>query len=224
MLKSIGDFFGYGCLHCGRIVPDVHDILCTSCKKQITDRRTNDSDVIISAINYRTEPAKTLITSMKSEYDPYIFDYAASLIEDKLRDIRLIHSLSDFYISYAPRDPKSHLKKRFDQSKEIADFLAMRLFGDHKSRVLSMFSRSPFAKEQKKLGASERAGNVKKLFKVKRRVDIPEKLIIIDDVTTTGSTLLMLRELAFKAGVRECVLCTVAVNDVGAHYNTGIKT
>ncbi len=164
---------------------------------------------IISAVSYRTEQTRTLIKYMKDYHDPYVFDYAASLLAEKLQGM----DLSNFYLTYAPRNPVTYLKKRFDQSKEIADFLALHLFDDDTDRVITIFGRTPFAREQKSLGLAGRADNVKKLFSVKKGIRVPEKLIIVDDVTTTGTTLRTLHELALKSGVHECILCTVAVND-----------
>lgn len=213
MLELLKKLFGYGCIHCGRAIHSKEEILCYRCEYRMMYHQPAASPGIISTVSYRTEQARSLILYMKEYYDPYVFDYAASLIEDKLCSLMPAEYLSDFYIAYAPRNPVTYLKKRFDQSREIADFLALRLFEKDSSKVISMFRRTPFAHEQKKLGASGRADNVKKLFKVKKGITIPEKLIIVDDVTTTGSTLRTLYGLALKAGVRECILCTVSVND-----------
>ncbi len=213
MLNTLVKLFGYGCIYCGKAVRGKSEILCSHCEYRLKYYPPSDSSLIVSAISYRTEQARKLIHYMKDNNDPYVFDYAASLIEEKLREVELYDKLADFYITYAPRNPITFIKKRFDQSKEIADFLAVRLFDDDTDRVVSLFKRYPFADEQKKLGSAGRAENVRGLFSLKENVPIPEKLIVVDDVTTTGSTLLVLRDLVFRAGVKECVLCTVAVND-----------
>lgn len=171
------------------------------------------SSHIISAVSYYSGQAKSLIHFMKENNDPYVFDYAAGLILEKLQKTDLSDKLSDYYITYAPRNPITRFRRRFDQSGEIADFLAYGLFGDDGSRVISFFRRKIIKTEQKKLGAVDRTHNAKNIFSINKRVMIPDKLIIVDDITTTGSTLLVLRDIALGVGVRECLLCTVAVND-----------
>lgn len=155
---------------------------------------------------------------MKDYNDPYVFNYAAKLIAQKLKELGMTEMLSDFYITYAPRSPLTFLKKRFDQSKEIADFLAIQLFDKDDGRVVSLFKRYPFANEQKKLNASGRKENAQEIFSLKDDVVVPEKVLLIDDLTTTGSTLFSLRDILYNAGVKECILCTLAVNDNNPLY------
>lgn len=79
---------------------------------------------------------------------------------------------------------------------------------------MNLFGRSIVSKQQKKLKSHERKINAHEMFYIKRNVFIPPKVIIIDDLTTTGSTLLALRDLLFDAGVRDCFMCSVAVHDI----------
>lgn len=215
MTETLKKLFSYGCIHCGAAVSDKSHILCPLCEESIRSYLPHDCSVVICAVSYKTEQAKTLIKHMKIHHDPYVFDYAASLIEEKLKDMGLWERLSDFSVTYAPRKPVTYLKRRFDQSREIADFLALRLSGDDSARAFSMFTRRFFSKEQKYLDSRGRFDNVKKLFGVKSGIEIPKKLIIVDDITTTGATLEALHELAVESGVSECILCAVAKNNKG---------
>ncbi|MBR3994058.1 MAG: ComF family protein [Clostridia bacterium] len=218
MIKTIAKFLSYGCLNCGRAVHSKRHVLCSYCESYMKAFEPNHSHGVISAISYSSSPAKNLIRYMKDYNDPYVFDYAAKIIAQKLKELGMTEMLSDFYITYAPRSPLTLLKKRFDQSKEMADFLAIQLFDDDDGRVVSLFKRYPFASEQKSLNSSSRKENAREIFSLKEDVAVPEKILLIDDLTTTGSTLFSLRDILYDAGVKECILCTLAVNDNNPSY------
>ena len=212
MLGNLARLCGYGCVGCGKGLLNKKKPFCSLCEYYLSKNETYYNGDILSAISYCNREAKALIYYMKKYDDPYVFDYAAHLIEKKLRKENMLDKLSDFYITYAPRNPISRLTKRFDQSKEIADFLAIRLF-DEDGRVLKLFKRFPFTDEQKKLGISGRSENASEIFYLNEKVELPEKVIIVDDVTTTGATLHALRDILLDAGVKECLLFSVAVQD-----------
>ena len=217
MINLPAKFFSYGCIHCGAAVTSKKLIMCRMCEHFL--KRSSDDVVpgaVLSAVSYSSPEAKSLIYYMKDNNDPYVFDYAASLIADKIRENELLDHLSDYYITYAPRNPKTVFKRHFDQAREIAEFLSIQLFDD--DRVVSLFKRYPFASEQKGLGSSHRKENAREIFSLNEKAVLPEKVIIVDDVTTTGSTLFVLRDILLDAGVRECFLCTVAVNDKKYDY------
>lgn len=213
MTGFIRKLFSRCCLGCGVATDGENVIMCEKCEKEMKDTPPLETMRITSAVSYSTDQAKKLIHHMKRFNDAEVFAYSAELIYEKLCDKGLDETLSDYYITYAPRNPVTFLLRRFDQSKEIADYLSYLLYGEEEKRVISLFKRKIFTAEQKKLGSVGRVLNAKNIFSIKRNVNIPEKLIIVDDITTTGSTLLTLRDIAQGAGVGECMLCTVALND-----------
>lgn len=213
MLSSLFKIFNFGCLHCGKAVPSKKDIFCSHCLDALKRTKTSYANSVLPAVIYDTEQARSLIYYMKQYNDFYVFEFAVSLIADKIAEFDLKDELSDYYITYAPRSPESLFKYRFDQSKEIAQALAWNLFDDDE-RCVNLFGRSIVSKQQKKLKSHERKINAHEMFYIKRNVFIPPKVIIIDDLTTTGSTLLALRDLLFDAGVRDCFMCSVAVHDI----------
>jgi len=59
------------------------------------------------------------------------------------------------------------------------------------------------------LGAKERARNVKNAFEVRGRLDKP-RLVLLDDVMTTGATVKECAKTLVKAGAKEVVAITLA--------------
>jgi ComF family protein len=113
-----------------------------------------------------------------------------------------------YIITYAPRSKKSVREYGFDQ----AELLAKGASKSFRFPMEDVFERERGANtEQKKLGAAERAENAKSAFRLCEGAEIEGKtLIIIDDVTTTGSTAARLCELALSTGAAGIVFISVA--------------
>jgi predicted amidophosphoribosyltransferase len=66
--------------------------------------------------------------------------------------------------------------------------------------------------EQKGLGRFSRADNLKGAFAVRRGVSVPRACIVLDDVSTTGSTLKECAHVLKEAGVEEVTCATAALD------------
>ncbi len=148
---------------------------------------------------------------MKDHCDKDAFAFSATLLAHRLLRSE-IKNLDEYCITFAPRSPISKIKCGFDQSEKIALCLSKELFGDS-SRCVNLIGRKFFSKTQKFLSASERRKSMHKNLFVRKGVDIPEKVIVIDDVTTTGATLEEISLLLKDAGVCECVLIALACKE-----------
>lgn len=70
-------------------------------------------------------------------------------------------------------------------------------------------------KEQKLLNYTERYENIKDVFELKRNVDIKNlKLILIDDVTTSGATIDEACKILKKYDVKDIKLLTLAKSQI----------
>jgi ComF family protein len=155
---------------------------------------------------YDGEMAKSLIYKLKrknlSSLQEFFAHELALLIRQELR------RGEKYIITYAPRSKKSVREYGFDQ----AELLAKGASKSFRFPIEDVFERESGANtEQKKLGAAERAENAKSAFRLCEGAEIEGKtLIIIDDVTTTGSTAARLCELALSAGAAGIVFISVA--------------
>ena len=100
------------------------------------------------------------------------------------------------------------MKKRgFNQCEIIARKLGEKL----DLPVYSDIVKIKNTKEQKALSKEERFINIKGAFKVKNSNNIKnKKIILIDDVITTGATLLECEKVLKENGVKEIKILTVA--------------
>ena len=94
----------------------------------------------------------------------------------------------------------------FDQAREMAKYLAEILELDFVEAL-----ENKGKKEQKKLSAIERRKNAQSAFVLKKNFENKhKKYFLVDDIMTTGSTLVYCSRLLFEAGAREVVPVTYA--------------
>lgn len=64
---------------------------------------------------------------------------------------------------------------------------------------------------QKKLNNKERSLNIHSVFEVNTEIILPKKILIVDDIYTTGATLNELTKVLKKAGVEEVYFLTISI-------------
>lgn len=124
----------------------------------------------------------------------------------------LLRYLSSFernktvYLVPVPLHPRRERERGFNQSKILSNILLEKLANSGiKVQVLDCLQRVRYTTQQAKLSPSAREKNLSNAFVWKQKNIIPEQVILIDDVFTTGFT------------ARECalVLKTMGVKKVG---------
>ena len=108
--------------------------------------------------------------------------------------------------------PIHHLKKAergYNQSDYLAKGLSKSLNIPYS---INSIKRIKYTESQTKLKMKERALNVSKAFKVGQPKKVSGKnILIVDDVCTTGATLLECGIALYKAGATSVYACSVAV-------------
>jgi ComF family protein len=155
---------------------------------------------------YEGETAKSLIYKLKRKnlcsLQKLLALELARLIKEELR------TGEECMVTFAPRAKKSILEYGFDQAEILAREAA---------KILSLPMEAIFERErnantqQKMLGAKEREQNAQSAFFVNEGAELCGKtLVIIDDVTTTGSTAGRLCSLALEEGAKRIIFVSVA--------------
>jgi predicted amidophosphoribosyltransferase len=127
---------------------------------------------------------------------------------------------SDCVFTWVPRTGSAISENGFDQGREISGRIAKRYGAEH----YPLFSRVG-GKEQKKLDRKNRKKNVVASIKLNESMrDFPrfqynksindfvkgKRVVIIDDVMTSGATLRRASELLHSAGVESSIVACVA--------------
>ena len=98
---------------------------------------------------------------------------------------------SQLFISFVPSHwRRKYLEKGYNQSELLAKELANQLG----LTMISVAKKRKYTLSQLKLSKAERAKNLKNVFEISSLQEIPRgaTILLVDDVTTTGSTLLEL--------------------------------
>lgn len=158
----------------------------------------------ISALEY-TGIVKDAIYKFKYKNKAYMykmFGYMLikSLKEEDIQDIDLIVGV--------PLHKKKKIKRGFNQAYLLGKYIGKELDVkvDKKSLV-----RIKETSTQNKLNKTSRLLNIKNAFKVKNEELFKDKkVLLIDDIFTTGSTVNECSKVLMKAGAKEVVVLTIA--------------
>lgn len=167
---------------------------CKNCKDK-------NLDGLYFPFSYKIPLIKNLIHNFK--YDPFIKELAKPLA-DCLKDYFLLldqrPDFSDFLVLPLPLH-KSRLKWRgFNQAAEIGKYFCKN-FNLKMNDVLVKIKKT---RPQTELDGKERLENIKGAFLVKNKKLIEDrKILLIDDVYTTGSTMEEAAKILKKFGAKE---------------------
>lgn len=145
-----------------------------------------------------------LVYEMKYSGMYAIGSYFGAIIASELRE--KIESWNAEAVIPVPLYGLKRRERGFNQSyyiaKEISKTLNFRFSPNALRRVVN-------TKSQTGLSVAERTGNMNGAFRLKRRFSVPKRIILVDDVITTGATLSECASVLRKAGA-ESIFCLTA--------------
>jgi len=182
----------YLCSECLDLLIYKKSLHCLKCKKQNTESSICPeciSDYYINEIfiagDYENKILAKLIKGLKYKF---VTDYA-KILGDFLSNYLLEKSKVDFsniIIMPVPLHKKRWRWRGFNQSEKIAEIISKNLNLDIDNQSLA---RIKHKKAQAKLNEKQRRKNIKNCFEFFGDNLKNKNIILIDDVTTTGSTL-----------------------------------
>lgn len=173
----------YWCGECYRYLPFIHGIVPPP-----------DNISVLYVCCFYTGRARDAVLMLKYGGLVYPADAFAVMMSDRLYGVE-----ADMLVP-VPNGRAGVLKRGFSTSELIAERLAMRV-GIPAASALKAVSGK---REQKSLNAENRRKNALCSFYADKRVDVKGKrIILVDEVTTTGSTLSAVGELLRGAGAED---------------------
>ena len=181
--------------------------LCNTCRKSIKVINEVYQDEVIS-YGYYGGLLKDLILKFKYKNNFTAGDILAEFLEEYISEnIRY----EEYIITYIPLSKKSKKNRGFNQ----CEYIAKKISRDLSIEVLDVLVKQKETKEQKKLKRDERYENIKDAFAIKKGIKVKNyKIILIDDVTTTGATLHEAYKLLKKFEVKDIKLLTLAKSHI----------
>ncbi|NME82666.1 ComF family protein [Clostridium sp. SM-530-WT-3G] len=196
------------CIICGKEGYNGICDYCISKIKQIEYIIPGEDKMIINSYGHYGGVLKKLILRLKYYNDFTAGDILAELLEKYIRENI---DYSEYVISYIPMSKKSKKKRGFNQCEYIANKVAYSL----SIRNVSILYKCKETKEQKRLLRQERFENIKNAFGIyEEKIKKIENVILIDDVTTTGATMIEAFKILKKYGIKQIKLLTLAKSHI----------
>jgi ComF family protein len=179
------------CPFCHRESKDFQ--VCFACKAE-----ENALEGIIIGFSYQTLMKKLILKvkfGHKKDIISFLAERLALLVQtnEKLKT----RGFNSLFISYIPSHRRrKYLEKGYNQSELLAKELANQL----ELPILALAKKQKYTTSQLKLKRSERAKNLKEVFVPFHLDALPRgaTVLFVDDVTTTGSTLLEVAKVIKK--------------------------
>ena len=229
---------GEKCIACGEmktkgeslLCPDCEDnlkrshlLLCSDCGAYARDclcatpiMRESGIDVLIKYAFYdasdKDAALNCIVRRLKRIPDRLAFSYFAAILS---RPLGVLCNSRGFtkenaLVVHIPRSKKMIARDGHDQAKLFAISVARKIGIPHSSAL----KRIKHGKQQKYLRVDERVENVKGMFAVKNADSVVGKRIILaDDLVTTGATVSEAARILIAAGAVEVVCICIANSD-----------
>ncbi|OAG27930.1 hypothetical protein TH606_04130 [Thermodesulfatator autotrophicus] len=207
-LKELGqvflDFiFPRYCQNCERLLKKQEWLFCESCSEKLPRNEAivfskNELFFPLKTPFLYEEPLKNAIKALKYQEDIY-------LIREMGRFFSKFLTLpASFIVCPVPLHPKRLAQRGFNQSL----FLAREIFGPNV--VKELLVRHKNTRPQAGLSRKEREKNIKEAFRVINPEQVAGKRILLfDDVLTTGATLAECARVLLKAGASQIEVATL---------------
>lgn len=197
------------CVFCNTIN---EEYACKKCKIKLEYICANDKlekvkdkyfDYIISSYHY-IDLIRNKILEFKFNNKKYLYK---ALSEELIRKLQRYSDLFD-YIIYVPVSLKRYMKRGYNQSELIAKSISQEL---NKPLIKFCLLKIRNNKKQSDLKIEERFKNVKNVYKVINKSKIlGKRILLIDDIYTTGATVNECSKVLKQAGVIEVLVATIA--------------
>ncbi len=196
------------CAICG--YPFEFQGLSLLCAKCLTKKPSFDKAVAVFRYNY---VLRKVVSTLKYSDQTFLAKKFAPLLFDKIKN-----EIADFdLIAAVPLHRKRLQKRKFNQAVLLAQNLAklaptLKFFPD-------LLIRTKNTKPQIQLKKKERENNVKNIFALNakyKELIKNKKILLVDDVTTTGATLENCAKVLKKCGSKKVVALTIAKTALSA--------
>ena len=209
--KLLSLIYTQPCYFCKSTKEDT--ILCSKCATKITFlnevvfKRIKDTNVYACAIY--DDVIKKLIKDFKYHKQKKLAPLQAKLMYEYWQKLNIE---GDFLIIPVPIHNNRKKQRKYNHMDLVADELSkLTNYANNKNFVI----RTKDTENQYKLKKQERIKNIKSAFSLDVAQNIPKerKFLIIDDITSTGTTLEEIIKLLNKNGYNDITAITLATPD-----------
>ncbi len=166
----------------------------------------NVVDGAVASLAYKDKNVERIIETFKYNFVSDLAQPLAELMLEAVHKQNLSDYFQEFTIIPVPLHPRRYNWRGFNQAELLITALTdqLQIPADPK-----LVTRSKFTKPQIKLSADERKKNLDNAFSVIGN-PINKKILIVDDVVTSGSTVNEMSKILKRAGAAEVWALSVA--------------
>jgi len=203
---------GATCLKCGAMLSRQEDAYCPECR-----RKKRDFVQGVALMDYTCEAAARLLWKVKYENGREFADFLAE--EMVMRYGAQIRRWQAEVILPVPVHKSKKRERGYNQAEVLAKKLGKKLEIPVDARALVRVKKTV---AQKKLGLQERLDNLQGAFAATQRAAAYRRVILLDDIFTTGSTAHVCIAQLKNAGVQEVYLVNYSIGrGVGSFEDHG---
>ena len=223
-LKDIFFPLRYTCSACGKEVFD-NEQFCDECKESLRFIKENKCQKCGREAAYAKEECSSCAGETAVDLSRSVFSYdgaiktvihklkyssaryLAEVLAGYLKNVYIENFFAPDIVTFVPMSEKAEEKRGYNQSELLADALAKLL----STEAYSTLEKVKETARQAELDFEERSRNLKGAFKVTDKSLVKNKrVLLIDDVLTTGATSREVASALKKAGAKSVYLLAVA--------------
>jgi len=188
-------------------------VICDPCAKKLQSAEAPKYSWITSIFSYKDSRVRALIRSLKYKHAKSIADvlgvHLASSVSEFLGEEKLFLS-GNILLVPVPLSRRRYRQRGYNQSELLAEALVRELGAGNVSVDSGLVRKHADTKPQADIkNKNDRLRNLGDCFSATRKSH-GESIVIIDDVTTTGATLVALRRALKEKGFRNIHAFTIA--------------
>ncbi len=213
LLKTILDIvFPNSCLIC----KNPPDYLCEECLSDLPRAPISEHNFIISIFNYRNKAVKDAVWLLKYRGKEDIARiFAGPLYEklvEELADLEIFDNFTEPIFIPIPLSAKKLKERGFNQSAILAEAIIGQNKNQNWKMIDNALEKTKETIAQAKIKERDkRLKNLSDCFSVsKPELTKGRNIILIDDVSTTGATILEAKKVLEKSGARKVIALTIA--------------
>jgi ComF family protein len=186
------------CIGCG----SYNTAFCNRCLHNAKRSTTEATTFSLSIFNYKDPIIRNAILKSKFYHRRDLIAPIATFVAHELASLD-----RDFVIVPIPMTPMRLMMRGYNQAEELSRGLSKHLHLPHREDLLTRTQSTQRQVVAK--GRRERRISQKKSFRALPAVT-GMRVLLVDDVTTTGSTLIEARSTLLRAGAHEVLAVTIA--------------
>lgn len=208
-------FFPPKCIFCGKILKqeETRGKVCRACRRTVgyneeLRRFPGVLERVCAPLDYRNGVRRAILRLKFRGRSDHAVPLGTFIADEVARRFRGEYDV----VTWVPISSKRYKRRRYDQAMLLAEAAALQLG----SVAVSTLEKVRDTVPNSRLDASKRAANVRGAYVVTApELVAGKRVLIIDDVVTTGSTICECARMLRKAGAAEVIGAAVASSKAG---------